>query len=219
MKKTVLILGAGFGGLELAAQLSDTLADLHVILIDHNDGFTFGFFSKLDVLFTNRTPPEDVRIPYAELTRPGVEFRQERITSIDPATRRVVTDQSDYQPDFLVIALGADYEPEATPPGFTEDGYDFYTVDGAARLRDRLAEFTSGTIVLGVLSVPPFKCPPAPYEAVLLLHAHLVERGGIRDAVTIKVISPPMPSPIPVSPPETSEALITPGRTLHHLPA
>ncbi|MGE0221015.1 FAD-dependent oxidoreductase, partial [Mycolicibacterium sp.] len=83
--------------------------------------------------------------------------------------------------------------------------YDFYTVDGAARLRDRLAEFTSGTIVLGVLSVP-FKCPPAPYEAVLLLHAHLVERG-IRDAVTIKVISP-MPSPIPVSP-ETSEALIT----------
>lgn len=55
MKKTVLILGAGFGGLELAAQLSDTLADLHVILIDHNDGFTFGF-SKLDVLFTNRTP-------------------------------------------------------------------------------------------------------------------------------------------------------------------
>lgn len=87
----------------------------------------------------------------------------------------------------------------------TEDGYDFYTVDGAARLRDRLAEFTSGTIVLGVLSVP-FKCPPAPYEAVLLLHAHLVERG-IRDAVTIKVISP-MPSPIPVSP-ETSEALIT----------
>lgn len=124
-----------------------------------------------------------------------MEFRQERITSIDPATRRVVTDQSDYQPDFLVIALGADYEPEATP-GFTEDGYDFYTVDGAARLRDRLAEFTSGTIVLGVLSVP-FKCPPAPYEAVLLLHAHLVERG-IRDAVTIKVISP-MPSPIPVS--------------------
>ena len=203
MKKNVLILGAGFGGLELATQLSDTLADeVQVILIDHNDGFTFGF-SKIDVLFKNHTP-EEVRIPYAELTRPGVEFRQEHITSIDPATRRVATDQSDYQTDILVIALGADYEPEATP-GFSEDGHDFYTVDGAARLRDRLTEFTGGTIVLGILSVP-FKCPPAPYEALLLLHAHLVERG-IRDAATIKVISP-MPSPIPVSP-ETSESLIT----------
>ena len=56
MKKNVLILGAGFGGLELATQLSDTLADeVQVILIDHNDGFTFGI-SKIDVLFKN-TPP------------------------------------------------------------------------------------------------------------------------------------------------------------------
>jgi sulfide:quinone oxidoreductase len=201
--KTVVILGAGFGGLELAAQLSDTVADdVRVILIDHNDGFTFGF-SKIDVLFKGHTP-DGVQIPYAALTRPGVEFRQERVTSIDPATRQVVTDRNEYRPDILVVALGADYDPAATP-GFVEDGYDFYTVEGACRLRERLATFTGGTIVLGILSIP-FKCPPAPFEAALLLHSLLVEQG-IRDDTRIQLISP-MPSPIPVSP-STSEALIT----------
>lgn len=201
--KTVLILGAGFGGLELASQLSDTVAEeVRVILIDHNDGFTFGF-SKIDVLFKGHTP-DGVRIPYGELIRPGVEFRQERVISIDPATRQVITDRNEYRSDILVVALGADYEPAATP-GFIEDGYDFYTVEGACRLRERLASIIGGTIVLGILSVP-FKCPPAPFEAVLLLHALLVERG-IRDATRIQVISP-MPSPIPVSP-STSAALIT----------
>ena len=123
--RTVLILGAGFGGLELAACLSESFVDeVRIVLVDKNDSFTFGF-SKLEILFNGQSP-DAVRLPYADLARAGVEFRQERVTWIEPRTRRVVTDRLEYEPDFLVVALGADYDPGATP-GFVEDGHEYYS--------------------------------------------------------------------------------------------
>jgi sulfide:quinone oxidoreductase len=198
----VVVLGAGFGGLELVARLSESAADdVHVTLIDQNDAFVFGF-SKLDVLFGRRTR-EQVACRYRDISLPSVEFRQEQVTSIDPAARRVQTDRASYEPDVLVVALGADYDPAATP-GFVEDGFEYYSLSGAERLRDCLASFTGGKILIAVLSVP-FKCPPAPYEGALLLHEYLVEQG-IQDATRIDVISP-MQIPVPVSVP-TSEAIV-----------
>ena len=199
---TVVILGAGFAGLELATRLSESLADeVNVVLIDKNDGFTFGF-SKLDVLFNDRKPA-DVNIPYERASRPGVTFRREEVLEIDPRNRRVLTDRNEYVSDFLVVALGADYNPYATP-GFVRDGFEFYSVSGARRLSQRLDSFAGGAILLSILGVP-FKCPPAPYEAALLLDMNL-RRRGVRDQSTIHVTSP-MPSPIPVST-STSEALV-----------
>lgn len=201
MRKHVLILGAGFGGLELATRLSTSLADeVHTTLVDRADAFVFGF-SKLDVMFGRRTPDE-VRIPYRDLNKPGVEFRQELVTSIDASTRRVVTDAATYEPDVLVVALGADYDPAATP-GFARGGHEYYSVPGAERMREVLASFESGVALIAILGTP-FKCPPAPFEGAFLLHDHLVGRG-VRDAVQIRMLSP-MDSPIPVSP-ETSAAI------------
>ncbi|MBM7503394.1 NAD(P)/FAD-dependent oxidoreductase [Agromyces aurantiacus] len=194
MATNVLILGAGFGGLELATLLSERLqGEVEVTLVDQSETFFFGY-SKLDVLM-GRATPDEIRLPYARFSKPGVEFRRERVLEIDPATRRVVTDAAGYDPDVLVIALGAGYDPAATP-GFAEGGFEYYTVEGAARLRDELAAFDGGRIMLAVLSIP-FKCPPAPYEGALLLHELLVARG-IREASSIRVVSP-QPSPIPVS--------------------
>jgi sulfide:quinone oxidoreductase len=193
--KRVLILGAGFGGLELASRLSDALADeVRVTLIDQNDGFTFGF-AKLGIVFEGKSAA-DVRIPYRELVKPGVEFRQERITAIDPAARRVTTEQGSYDADILVVALGADYDLDATP-GFAEGGLEYYSIAGAERMRDALPSFGGGTILIGVLG-QPFKCPPAPFEGAFLLHDQLVERG-IRDRTEIRVIAP-MAGPVPVTP-------------------
>jgi sulfide:quinone oxidoreductase len=195
VEKHVLILGAGFGGLELASRLSDALAgEVRITLIDQNDAFTFGF-AKLGITFEGKNAA-DVRIPYRELAKPGVEFRQERITAIDPTTRRVMTDQGSYYADILVVALGADYDFDATP-GFVEGGVEYYSIPGAERMRDALASFTGGTILIGVLG-QPFKCPPAPFEGAFLLHDQLVERG-IRDATEIRVIAP-MTAPVPVAP-------------------
>ena len=190
-----MILGAGFAGLELAGRLSDSAADeVTVTLIDQNDSFMFGF-SKLDVLF-GKADASALRLHYRDLMKPGVEFRQERITAIDPATRQVTTDQGSYEADVLVVALGADYDMDAVP-GFTEGGFEYYSVPGAERMRDALPDFTGGTILIGVFG-QPYKCPPAPFEGAFLLHDQLVERG-MREQSEIRIVAP-MSAPVPVTP-------------------
>ena len=192
--KHVVILGAGFAGLELATRLSESLAgEVHTTLIDQNDAFTFGF-SKLDVLFGGKAR-QDVLLHYRDIAKDGVEFRQERVTSIDPETRHVATDGGSHDADILVVALGADYDFEATP-GFTAGGVEYYSVAGAEHMHKVLSEFDSGRILIGILG-HPFKCPPAPFEGALLLHDHFVGRG-IRDAVEIRTIGP-IAAPVPIT--------------------
>jgi sulfide:quinone oxidoreductase len=192
--KRVFILGAGFAGLELATRLSESLADqVAVTLIDRNDAFSFGF-SKLDLMFGRRSL-DDLRLPYREISKPAVDFRQETVSSIDPAARRVETDRGSYEADLLAIAMGADYDIAATP-GFAEGGCEYYSVPGADRMRDVIARFESGRVLIAILG-QPFKCPPAPFEGALLLHDHFSERG-VRDAVEIRVLGP-MERPVPVT--------------------
>lgn len=106
MKLRVTVLGAGFGGLELSTILSETIGNnLDLTLIDQNDSFYFGF-SKLDVMFGHK-PADTVKIPYNGILKPGIKFRKETITAIDPVTRTVTTETSTYQSDVLVVALGA----------------------------------------------------------------------------------------------------------------
>jgi sulfide:quinone oxidoreductase len=202
MATRVVVLGAGFGGLELTTMLSDELGDaIDVVLIDRGDAFVFGF-SKLDVMF-GRQLPAAVRHPYHALLKPGVRFLQATVQSIDPAARRVVTDAGPFEADVLVVALGADLDPAATP-GLVEGGHEFYTVEGAFALRDVLPRFEGGPVIVGVAG-RSFKCPPAPSETALLLHDYLTARGR-RDAADISVVMP-FATPIPPSP-DTSQAIL-----------
>lgn len=201
MGQRILILGAGFGGLELATTLSESLGDaVDVTLIDKNDAFVFGY-SKLDIVF-GRTTPEAVRIPYREVAQAGVRVLQETVTSIDPEERRVETDTGAHECDVLVVALGADYDLNATP-GLASVN-EFYSVAGATVLRDVLPTFSGGRVVIGVCGAP-FKCPPAPSECALLLHDNFIARG-IRDACDLKLVIP-FGTPVPPSP-DTSAALL-----------
>ncbi|WP_395656392.1 NAD(P)/FAD-dependent oxidoreductase [Nocardioides sp.] len=198
----VLILGAGFGGLELATALDDALgADVEVTVVDKADGFVFGF-SKLDVMF-GRTSADHVVHRYADAVPSGVRLVQTTVRAIDPALRRVETDAGPLEGDVLVVALGADLHPEATP-GLVEAGHEFYTVAGAFALRDVLDEFPGGDVVVAVTSTP-FKCPPAPSETALLVHDHLRDRG-LLDSSTVTLVMP-LGSPIPPSP-QASAALL-----------
>jgi sulfide:quinone oxidoreductase len=202
MQTRVVILGAGFGGLELATTLSEALGDdIAVTLIDKSDAFVFGF-AKLDVMF-GRTTTDAVRLPYREIAKAGVRFLQETVTAIDPDARRVTTDAGAYEADVLVIALGADYDMDATP-GLAEGANEFYSVAGANTLRDVLPEFSGGRVVVGVCGAP-FKCPPAPSECALLLHDYFLARG-IRDDCDLKLVMP-LGTPVPPSP-DTSRAIL-----------
>jgi NADPH-dependent 2,4-dienoyl-CoA reductase/sulfur reductase-like enzyme len=122
----VLVLGAGFGGLELSTRLSDEFGEvLDIVLIDKNEGFVFGF-SKLDVMFGRKNPSE-VFHSYGDLEKPGLRFVQTTIRSIDPVTEHVETDSGAFDADIIVVAPGADLDPSATP-GLIEASHEFYTV-------------------------------------------------------------------------------------------
>src|SRR4029077_5199959 len=109
-----------------------------------------------------------------------------------------------FEGDVMVVALGADLDPAATP-GLVEGGHEFYTVPGAFALRDVLADFPGGRVIVGVTSTP-FKCPPAPSETALLMHDRLT-RKGLRDRSEVSVFIP-LPVAIPPSP-AGSKALLT----------
>ena len=196
------MLGAGFGGLEIATTLSERLGDrLDLTLIDKNESFYFGY-SKLDVMF-GRKPAHSVKHFYSQIKKPGVQFRQESITSIDPIARQVTTQSGAYTADVMVIALGADYNIAATP-GLAEAGHEFYTFEGAEKVRDLLPTFKQGHVIVGVCSFP-FKCPPAPSETALLLHEYLV-RQGVRKNCEISLV---VPYELPIPPSYgTSKALL-----------
>ena len=132
-----------------------------------------------------------------------MRFVQSTVRSIDPVAKRVETNAGSFDADVLVVALGADLDPTATP-GLVEGGHEFYTVAGAFALRDVLADFEGGRVVVGVTSTP-FKCPPAPSEAALLMDTFLTERG-LRDRSEIALVMP-MGAPVPPSP-DASAALL-----------
>ena len=201
MGQRVIVLGAGFGGLELASVLSEAGGgEIEVTLIDKGEGFAFGF-SKLELMF-GRATMDQVRVPYAEIAKPGVRVLRETVTAIDPGALRVTTDQGEHSGDALVIALGADYDLGATP-GLAEAGNEFYSFAGAERLGSILPGFSRGRAVIGVCGAP-FKCPPAPSECALLLDDEL-RRRRVREDCEISFVIP-FGKPVPPSP-ETSASL------------
>ncbi|GAA2612265.1 pyridine nucleotide-disulfide oxidoreductase [Paractinoplanes durhamensis] len=198
----MVVLGAGFGGLELATVVAKECGDaVELTLIDKSEGFVFGF-SKLDVMF-GRVGAEHVLHRYADMVNPGVRFVGAEITAIDPVAKRVETSAGPFEADILVVALGADLHPAATP-GLVEGGNEFYTIPGAFAARDALNDFTGGKVLVAVTSTP-FKCPPAPSETALLVHEFLTERG-LRDASEISLVMP-LGAPIPPSP-DASKAVL-----------
>src|SRR5689334_2924007 len=81
--RRVVVLGAGFGGLELATEVSGRCGTgVQLTLIDQAEGFVFGF-SKLDVMF-GRRQPDQVLHRYASMMSPGVRFVNATVTSMDP---------------------------------------------------------------------------------------------------------------------------------------
>lgn len=217
MSSTILVLGAGFGGLEVVSRLADRLGPTaDIIVIDEASGFVPGS-AHLQVLFGGATIGAN-RHPYQAIAaRPGVRFVESTIREIDPAGCSVLTDGGRVSGDVMVVALGATCDPTVTP-GLS--GAEFYTLAGLADAQQALHDFAGGDVLIAA-ATPVFKCPPAPSAAALLLHDYLTARM-LRDASRITVA---LPGAAPVPPaPEASRAIEEafaahdivwqPGRTL-----
>jgi sulfide:quinone oxidoreductase len=202
MPTRIVVLGAGFGGLELATRVTAACGDaVELTLIDRSDAFVFGF-SKFDVMF-GRASAEHVRHQYADGLATTARFVQAEVTAIDAAARRVSAGGETFEADLLVIALGADLDAASTP-GLLEHGHEFYSTSRALDLTPTLDAFAGGDVVVGVTSTP-FKCPPAPSECALLVDEMLRARG-LRDDSTVTLV---MPFGVPIPPsPQASAALL-----------
>jgi NADPH-dependent 2,4-dienoyl-CoA reductase/sulfur reductase-like enzyme len=177
MARTALVLGAGLGGLVAAETLRKLLPKADRVIAVDRAAEHFFPPSLLWLMVGERTP-EDFSRPLSRLAARGVEFRRGSVTRIDPAARKVEIDGQPVAADALVIALGAEYAPEAIP-GLAEAGLTFYTLEGAAAVRDALSAFSGGRVVV-LTAAPLYKCPAAPYEAALLAEDFLRRRGVAR---------------------------------------
>lgn len=196
MGESILILGAGFGGLEAATRLRAALDEsFEITIVDRNDFFNFGF-TKFDLMFGRRAP-EECKQSLSALDNKGIRFHQATIESIDPESRQVETSKGSLTADFLVVALGADIAPEATPGFLESGGHHFYSFAAAEWLWPLVDEFKGGQILIAIFD-KPYKCPPAPYEAAFQLDDFYRERG-IRQDVGIDMLIPG-PMPLPISP-------------------
>ena len=202
MGRTALILGAGLGGLVAAETLRKLLpASDRVIAVDRAERHFFP--PSLLWLMVGERTPEDFTRSLDRLIGRGVEFRHGEVTRIDAQRREIEIAGEPLAADALVIALGAEYAPEAIP-GLAQAGLNLYTMDGATASRDALARFAGGRIVV-LTAAPMYKCPAAPYEAALLLESHLRKRG-VRDKTTIEFFAAE-PRPMAVTGPEVGAAL------------
>ena len=171
---TTVILGGGFGGISAANSLRRLLTAEHeIVVIDETPRFHVGA-GKTWIMLGERTY-EQVSQSRLALLAPGVRFVEAKVQSIGLSDRTVSLGSESLKWDFLVIALGADLNP-ASVPGLAEAAHTFYTVEGAQRLKLALERFSGGEVAI-LIPRAPFKCPPAPYEAALLLHQAFERRG------------------------------------------
>lgn len=181
MSRTVLVLGAGLGGMVAAHELRRLLPrSEHVILVEREERHVFP--PSLLWLMVGKRDAAGISRPCAHAARPGIELVRGEVTAIDPAAKTVQVGGKTLRGDAIVIALGADYAPQAIP-GLAEAGLCLYTLAGAGAIREALARFAGGRIAV-LTATPQYKCPAAPYEAALLVDSFLRERGR-RDKVTI----------------------------------
>lgn len=192
--KRILILGGGFAGITAALELRRELpAEHRITLVDRRGAFFMGL-RKLWVLVGRGTLAEGTR-PLQRIAA-DVEVRTATVEAIDARARTVRLEGETLGFDYLVVALGAEPRPDLVP-GFSESDAVFNLYDGAEveRLASRLPNFTSGRVHVAVLGVP-YKCPPAPYEAAMLLDDYFRGRG-LRSEITLET-STPQPMSLPV---------------------
>jgi sulfide:quinone oxidoreductase len=203
--KRIVILGAGFGGLAAANMLRRNLPqDGHrIIVIDRKKEFMMGLVN-LWILHGDRQLA-DAQTPLASLNARGVEYLNDEVTAIDAAGMGVVCKgHGRISFDYLVVALGSELAPERVQ-GFVGRGYNLYDPPQVPPLREKLLSLSRGRVAVCIMGMP-YKCPPAPYEASLLI-SDIFEKKGNRKDVEIDVYCP-APISLPVAGPDVSKSVV-----------
>ena len=181
-RKKIVILGGGCGGVVAATHLGRKLgADHDVILIDRRAEHIF--MPAFLFLMLGERQPRDISRSLRLLEKHNVKIIQSEILGIDPARQEISLEREKIEYDYLIVSLGLQTRPDLLP-GFAESSQHPWEMESAVRLRDTLANFRGGRVVVGV-PPGPYRCPPAPYEAQWMLDGYFRQKG-IRDRVQIE---------------------------------
>ena len=200
----VVILGGGFGGLSAANQIRNSLdsSRVKITIIDKKDWFMVGY-AKLWIMNGTRTFENSIG-SLDNLSKKQINFIKDEITEINPKNSFVKIKSGKISFDFLIISMGAILAPEKIP-GLVENGFNLYDHNQLHQINKKLNEIKSGKIAIVIMGMP-YKCPPAPFEASLLVDSMLRKRG-IRDSVQIDFYSP-APITLPAAGPEVSKQIL-----------
>ena len=211
--KRIVVLGGGFGGAAAARTLRSLLEAEHTVTLVDRQRRTY-LCGSLPSLIVGAGSAVPLSRSLGALLQRGVEYRETEVDGIDIRERRVHTIAGAVPYDYLVVATGAEYDWDAVPG--SSQAHSFYNVETARRLRDALRRFRQGRIVIAVSRLP-YKCPPAPYEAAMLMDWAFHQRG-VREKVELHVFTPE-PSPLAILGPSGSGAfkayLASRGITVH----
>lgn len=200
----VLILGGGFGGLSTANEIRNSLSssEVKITVVDKKNWFMVGF-AKLWIIRGTRTF-ENSTGSLNELAKKEIDFLNEEILQIDLENKNIKTTTKNLSYDYLIIAMGAVLAPQKII-GLVEHGMNLYDYRESEKIHNKIKELKSGTIAISIMGMP-YKCPPAPFEAALLIDSMLRE-SGVRDSIQIHFYSP-APITLPAAGPEISKQIL-----------
>lgn len=117
----------------------------------------------------------------SSLLDPRVELQLHELDRIAPDESKVFLRSGEIlHYDLLIVATGARIRPEATPgltgEGWRETAFDFYSLEGAVALEEKLSRWEGGRLVVNIVDIP-IKCPVAPLEFAFLADAFFTQRG------------------------------------------
>jgi sulfide:quinone oxidoreductase len=195
MKKTILVLGGGIGGISTAKEISRKIGNedginlARILVFEKEEQNVFG--PSLTWLMVGKRDRDDVQKDTKDIESRGIEVVFGDIESVDPNDISVTVQGKKYRGDYMIVSLGVEQSSEYNLENF---GHNFYTLEGANLFYEQLREFKGEKIAVLVPSIP-YKSPVAPYEAAMLIENYIREKG-LGEKTEISVYTPesePMP--------------------------
>jgi sulfide:quinone oxidoreductase len=203
--KRIVILGSGFGGLTAANLLRKNLSLQHqIVVIDKNKFFMMGLVNLWILSGIRRL--EDSQIALNKLENKEITFLNDEVTTIDISKKFIKTRSNNkLEYDYLIIALGAELAAEEIDGFIFNGGFNLYDAEQIPKLREKIVALRNGRIAICITNIP-YKCPPAPYEASLLIN-DILAKNGVRDSIDIDFYTP-APIALPVAGAKLSQDIV-----------